>query len=622
MTITEIARLAGVSVSTVSKIVNHKDASISSETRERVLSIVKEHNYRPYATRTAGGRTGTIGVLVREHSGSMLQGIISAANRQGYTVSIRLCEDATSLEQGLACLLSLHVDGLVIDSSIDSAAIADRAHGDTPCVLTDDPASPASPHIDYELLGFQATCALVERGHTAIACLAGPGSRTEGFVRGYRDALLDRGITFSNELLFSATDELPTAAFASHAFSGIVVSHFRDALRLYQIAEQLHYEIPYDLSVVSLKGTEEELVHPRVSTLEIPRRALGEALVDHLVSSIESTPLPAPFITEGTLDTSASIDIPFRSRAKRIIAVGSINVDTYLAFDQLPSAGAAAITPSSDTFPGGKCLNEAIGVQKLGHDVVAIGRVGNDADADYLFTALLESRVDTAGVKRTAGRTTGQAFVFVPRDGDSMISIVSGANEALTAADVRAQERLFTSGDFCLINTEIPLEAVREALVLARNNHVSTVLKPSAAKLIPPSMLALVDYLIPNQEELETLCPEQSDEASRARFLLSAGVGCVVVTLGSRGCLVCTSESAVEIPAMDVVAVDTTGAGDAFIAAFATYRAEGFSIEASARIANCAAGFSTTRQGASSALIDRTSLEAHLRNTAPELLTR
>lgn len=622
MTITEIARLAGVSVSTVSKIVNHKDASISSETRERVLAIVKEHNYRPYATRSATGRTGAIGALVREHSGSMLQGIISAANRQGYTVSVRLCDDAASFKQGLACLLGLHVDGLVIDNSAGVTVAAESASNDVPYVLTEDPSAAATPHIDYELLGFQATRALIERGHTAIACLAGPGSRTPGFVRGYRDALLDRGIACSNDLFFTAADDLPTATLASHAFSGIVVSHFRDALRLYQMAEALHYEIPYDLSVVSLKGTEEELVHPRVSTIDIPRRALGEALVDHLVSSIESTPFPEPFITEGTLSTTASIDIPFRSRAKRIITVGSINVDTYLAFDQLPSAGAAAITPSSDTFPGGKCLNEAIGVRKLGHDVAAIGRVGNDADADYLFTALLESNVDTAGVKRTAGRTTGQAFVFVPRDGDSMISIVSGANETLTAADVRAQERLFTSGDFCLINTEVPLEAVREALVLARKYHVNTVLKPSATKHIPSSMLALVDYLIPNQEELETLCSEQGSTESRAHVLLSMGVGCVVATLGSRGCLVCTRASTVEIPAMDVVAVDTTGAGDAFIAAFAVYRAEGFSIEVSARIANCAAGFSTTRQGASSALIDRTSLEAHLRNTAPELLAR
>ena len=623
MTITEIAKLAGVSVSTVSKIVNNKDESISAETRERVMRIVREHNYRPYASvAPRQGRTGMIGVVAREHSGAMIEGLIHAAGKLGYSVLIKFV-DGSEIEflKSTSSLLEQHVDGIILECSPEDVARESRlSRWDIPAVFVNNKTAD-TPRIDYEALGFAATDALISRGHNSIACLIRKGSRSDGFFDGYKQCLFSHGIPFDRNLVFSAEDEFPAAKIATHAFGGVVVSHFHDALSLYRAAADLRYEIPYDLSIVSLKGGEVDYPFPTISAIKIPFRAFGDALAKTLIASIEKTAAIETFHTPTLLESDASIDIPYTARTPLALVVGSINVDNYLSFDVLPHVGASVTSPASEKFPGGKCLNEAIGVARLGISAAAIGRVGNDADADYLFESLKDSGVDTMGIKRTREQKTGQGYIFVTADGDSMITIMSGANGATIPSDIDSCKRLFPGAAFCLVNTEIPLAAAHRALELSHECGVTTILKPSAIKKLPSEMIELVDYLVPNAEELEALCPEGSTDDDRAKSLLERGAGCIIATKGAKGCTIYQPDTdPLTIPAIEVTSIDATGAGDAFIAALASYLSRGYSLHRAARIATYAAGISTTRQGAAAALVERSILESYIRQHEPDLL--
>lgn len=197
---------------------------------------------------------------------------------------------------------------------------------------------------------------------------------------------------------------------------------------------------------------------------------------------------------------------------------------------------------------------------------------------------------------------------------------MTGANDILSAQDVRACERAFAHASHCLVNTEVPLDAVRETLLLARKHGLLTIMKPSAVNTLPDDLMGKIDIMVPNEAELDALSPHDKSIDTKMRTLVEKGVGAIVVTLGAQGCKVLSHDTSKRIPAADLTAVDSTGAGDAFIAALASYLIRGYDLEQSARIATYAAGLSVTRQGASAALVDRPTLETYVHAVEPGLL--
>lgn len=648
MTIKEIAQLAGVSVSTVSKIMNNKDKSISAETREHVLQIAKDYHYKPYASvfTSNSAKSLCIGIIFRNMAdiNMSVSGILSAASRHGYSVVFR--ESGGSAEQELKnilALLSLNTDGIIWEpagaESLSCAKHLERANvpyiiANTDCCCTASayasvkaPASSpavlntASLNINYQKMGYLATEALVKANHSEIACFLKRGIRTSSFFHGYRQCLYDYHIPLNEKLIFDEKDGLPINKIANHSFSGMVVSHYATAIQLYKAVNTLHYMIPYDLSLVSLKDdTQIKTDFPPISALTIPYTGFGSFAVNYLIGMIEKKEiLPEPdFSFE--LDSLSSIDIPYNLRLKKVISVGSINIDNYMNFDQLPRTGKTVKSPTASIHPGGKCLNEAVGVARLGHNVSAIGRVGDDADADFLYQYVKDYPVDTIGIKRSKGLKTGQAYIFVQKDGDSMISIMSGANDAVNARDIAESERLFTNAGYCLMQTEIPTAAILEASRIAKKHHLTTVLKPSACPSLPPKLLQNTDIIVPNLEELHEICPYGQTMEDKSALLLTYGIKTVIVTLGAQGCYIRTQKSEHRIPAADFVSVDSSGAGDAFISALVSYLLYGYELLPAAKIATYAAGFSITRQGTTPSLIDKDTLESYIRQKEPELL--
>ncbi len=630
MTIKEIANLAGVSISTVSKIVNNKDQNINPETRSRVLKIVKEYNYTPYSNvkNISTAKNFLIGVLLKEGSQTnlMLNGILHTAQEQGY--SILLYDSGNSEELELKHITSLcknHVDGVIWEPVSEQSELYERHFAEyniAVCYING-----YSDHffsIDFAQMGYVLTRKLLDYKHTRLACLLKEKSQRSALVlEGFKKCLYENQIPYNEKMELYISDQDYFTKIINYEISGIVSSHFASSLMLYEQMERLHYYIPSDLSLVSLKDdVREGISFPHISSVKIPYREFGQYVCRDLINKCEKRELAlehlfaAPYI----FDNEESLEPPPFMRVKKIVVVGSINLDVTFNVDWLPQAGRTTTILNSNTTAGGKGANQAVGAAKLGREVTLIGEIGNDADAAFLFDTLEQENVTTQGVHRDLTAQTGKAYIYIENSGESAVTILSGANGNLSAAGIRKRQYLFENAGYCLLATEIPIETVIEAAKTAKEYGVKNILKPAALKSIPEELLALTDIFIPNRKEAAALCPNGDTVEERAQYFLEKGVGTVIITLGEDGCYLRTADREKYFPAADFVAIDATGGADAFICALASCLSEGFSLDRSIRIATYAAGFCVSRQGVVPALVDRNTLETHISKVEPGLL--
>lgn len=619
MNIKDIARLAGVSTSTVSKIVNHKDASITDATRDRVLDLVKKYHYSPYSSSKPSTTSWRIGVLLSSSISldSTLDGILQQAQAEGYgTLVFNSYADHEQEEQNIQSAIEHQVDGIIwepIDKNslkLDGIIKAKKIPELTIGPLSDNRLA----LLPYEKAAYNLTRELVDRKHSQIACLLSPGRRTQSFLRGYRRCLLDNNLEFHNDMVLDSIDDELTYVLEKRHVTGIISSHYHHAMELLKFAETLHYRLPQDFSLVSLKNDTTEHLHypgsPEISSYNMKNADFGAHLCSQIIRTIEHREAKTEDYDQTfTLDRERTIGQPPNMRHKKIVVVGSINVDTYLTAPTLPKPGMTVATRNLASTPGGKATNQAVGAAKLGHCVSLIGNVGSDTAADYIYKAMSKAHVDAAGVTRITGADTGKAYIFVDNQGESMISLVAGANNTLTPDDIDDRDHVFSNTAYCLIQTEIPLDTVCEACKTAKRHHATTIVKPSSCSHLPDGILTSTDILVPNRNELETLVPGPGSIIDKARHFISRGVGSVIVTLGDQGCTLVTSEGHKDFPAHQTRVIDDTGASDAFICSLASSLLEDHSMEEAARIANLAAGFSVAHEGAIPSLIGRQQLK-------------
>ena len=266
---------------------------------------------------------------------------------------------------------------------------------------------------------------------------------------------------------------------------------------------------------------------------------------------------------------------------------------------RLPALGETLHGTDFRSGYGGKGANQAVMAARLGARVSLVSRVGRDSFGDELLANLTAQRVDTNYVSVDEEAPSGVAPIAVDPHGENSIIIVTGANGRLTADDVERARPAIAGADVLACQLELPHDVTIAALRIAREESTTTILNPApAAAALPPEIYALADVLCPNEPEAELLLDHAlSDAAEAARTLRARGCGAVVLTLGERGCLVSTAGGERLIPAPPAAAVDTTGAGDAFVGSLAVRLALGDSLDDAAAYANRAAALSVTRRG-------------------------
>ena len=288
--------------------------------------------------------------------------------------------------------------------------------------------------------------------------------------------------------------------------------------------------------------------------------------------------------------------------ANGILVMGSFVADVAFRTGRLPAWGETLMGETFALGPGGKGSNQAVAAARAGAAVRIFSKLGDDAFGRLARDTWAADGIDARLVLQSETATGAAAILIDAARGENAIIVVPGACYTLTPEEVDAAGAEIRGAKIFLTQLELPLDAVQRGLEIAKSAGVVTILNPAPACPLPEWMIALADYLIPNESEaalLTGLLVETVEDAERAAdALISRGAATVIVTLGAKGALLRSGGLTTMIPAFHAgVVIETTGAGDAFCGAFAAALAEGMGAVDAARFASAAAGISVTRAG-------------------------
>jgi ribokinase len=287
------------------------------------------------------------------------------------------------------------------------------------------------------------------------------------------------------------------------------------------------------------------------------------------------------------------------SKRPLLTVLGSLNMDISVTVPRLPAPGQTVLGSAATFTPGGKGANQAVAAARLGARVRMVGCVGDDAFGRQLLAALRDEGVDAGRVRQARNVPTGLAMIAVDEAGENLITVAPGANHEVGEDDVAAADPC----DVLVISAEIPVPAVRSALAAGRRTGTLTVLNLAPA---PAGAAAIVadapDWLVVNESEAAAVLGRPVtglDGAQTAAAELAArGPRHAVVTAGARGAALAGPRATTAIPGFGVEAVDTVGAGDAFVGALAAALGTGVPPAEAVTAAAAAGAAAATRHGA------------------------
>lgn len=304
---------------------------------------------------------------------------------------------------------------------------------------------------------------------------------------------------------------------------------------------------------------------------------------------------------------------------RAIVILGVFVADAAFRTPRLPVIGETLIGTGFQLGPGGKGSNQAVAAAMAGGDVGFLTRIGQDTFGDMGLAVWAKAGVHPL-VIRDPEHPTGAAGILIEESsGRNAIVISPGAAAHISAADVEGEADTIRSARLAITQLEQPLPAARRFLEIAREAGVTTILNPAPATDLPDDLLALCDYLTPNETEAEGLTglpvTNLAEAEAAARALMARGVRKgVILTLGDKGALwLDAAGTATHLPPMSAgPTVDTTGAGDAFHGGLGTALAEGADLATALRFATATAALSVTKPGTAASMPTRAEIDALL----------
>jgi ribokinase len=293
-----------------------------------------------------------------------------------------------------------------------------------------------------------------------------------------------------------------------------------------------------------------------------------------------------------------------REETRMILVFGSINVDVIVPVPRLPEPGETVLGGDYQLLPGGKGANQAVAARRAGADVVMAGAVGSDSFARVALDPLIRAGIDIRLV-RTVAAPTGCAAIMVSEGGENMIAVASGANTAVSSNQVA--DTTFGPETILVVQMEVPPIETAAVIRRVRAASGSVLLNLAPALAIDASLLGEIDLVIVNEGEAATLGADPGQIAGRLRRGL-------VVTRGAAGATAyLANHGPLSVPAMPIVPIDTTGAGDTFVGVLAAALDAGAALEAGLRRASAAAGLACLARGAQSSMPDAAAIDQAVR---------
>ncbi|MDR1259228.1 MAG: ribokinase [Tannerellaceae bacterium] len=301
-------------------------------------------------------------------------------------------------------------------------------------------------------------------------------------------------------------------------------------------------------------------------------------------------------------------------KRKGIVVVGSSNTDMVVKANRLPVPGETILGGTFLMSPGGKGANQAITIARLGADVVFVSKIGNDLFGMQAREIYKEEKIDTRFVFTDDNNPSGVALISIDTFGENCIVVAGGANMSLSRQDIDKAYRSIQEADMVLLQLEIPTDTVEYVIDTAWRLGRKVILNPAPATHLSEGLVKKLYAILPNRVEAEMLTGIKVTDEKSARkaagIIRSKGVENVVITLGKEGAYVKNTDNDLLLPAKEVEATDTTGAGDVFCGALSVYLSEGYPLAESVAFANAAASIAITRIGAQTSIPYRYEVEA------------
>lgn len=295
----------------------------------------------------------------------------------------------------------------------------------------------------------------------------------------------------------------------------------------------------------------------------------------------------------------------------RFVVVGGYVADCYVVTPRLPVWGDNYQARSVRTSPGGKALNQAVALARLGAQVSAVGGVGEDPLGRDILAALTREGIDVSFVRTHKNAASAICVCFVGDDGQTSFVWHIDDDVAVTPEVVRAAEAAIQGADAVLVTFELPVSAIRETIEVANRQGVRVFVQPAPPLADPAAAASLpwdqVDVLVPNETEARALLDSgQADGLARddlaEAVAAELGIPVVVVTLGEAGCVTFAAGASHRYPARRAAVVDATGAGDAFMATFCAHVVEGMAVAGAVDAAQAAAAWAIGHPGGRDAM--------------------
>ncbi|GAB6257620.1 ribokinase [Peribacillus sp. N1] len=287
----------------------------------------------------------------------------------------------------------------------------------------------------------------------------------------------------------------------------------------------------------------------------------------------------------------------------RIAVVGSSSMDLVVTSAKRPMAGETVLGESFITVPGGKGANQAVAAARLGAEVSMVGCVGDDVYGEIILDNLKKNHVNTKYVEPVTGSASGTAHITLS-EGDNSIIVVKGANDFITPEYVQKAKKVIEESDIVLVQQEIPEETVEYLAELCSTLQKRLLLNPAPARKLSEAVIQQASFLTPNEHEFEILFNGRDRTE-----VLTEHPNKLFITEGKNGVRYFDGHEEKVVPSFEVEAVDTTGAGDTFNAAFAVAVAEGKSFDECLVFANRVASISVTKLGAQGGMPQRIEVE-------------
>ncbi|MGO2094344.1 MAG: ribokinase [Mammaliicoccus sciuri] len=285
--------------------------------------------------------------------------------------------------------------------------------------------------------------------------------------------------------------------------------------------------------------------------------------------------------------------------SKEIITMGSINQDIFVNADQYPKLGDTVWVKSVNNQPGGKGANQAISLSKIGNEVRFIGAVGQDNQGENMLDNLKKYGVNTEYISIKDDINTGTFIVILDGNGENTMLGTLGANNYLTELEIKnAFEN--TDAQYFLLQLETNKDAIEKSIEIAKQKDIKIILDPAPADGYDEKFLKHAFIVTPNQQEAQVISGvEVNDRESAekaAKIIKTKGAENVIVKIGDKGSLILTNDKTTFVPAYQVDAVNTVGAGDVFAAAMTVYLNDSLNIEEAVKFASAASAIKVSKE--------------------------